>query len=137
MGKLSIGPAGEKLSSKRPSEMIEPKTIYVDRIVEVEVEKIVEKIIEIEKRVEVPVHIEKIISVPSEPKIVYVDKIVEVEKLVQVPAEIIEKIVEVEKIVTVKEQDTALLKEISALKLKLNLAIGAGIILSVIAYILG
>ncbi len=75
--------------------------VYVDRIIEkevevpVEVEKIVEVPVEVEKTVEIPVEVEKIVEVPVE-----VEKIKEVEKVVEVPIEK-EKIVEVEKVVEV------------------------------------
>ena len=72
---------------------------YVDRIVEVPVEKTIEKPVYRENIIEKPVYIEKVVEKEVE---VYVEKVIEVpvEKIVEVPVEVIvENPVMVEKIV--------------------------------------
>jgi len=90
-------PQPEPASQQEPesqvaSSQVEPEPKVVEKIVEVPVEKIVEKIVEVEKRVEVPV--EKIVEKEVIKEVpVEVEKIVEKEVIKEVPVEV-EKIVE-------------------------------------------
>lgn len=84
--------------SKRESEP-KPEIVYKDKIVEVPVEKVVERIVEVP--VEKVVEIERVVEVPVETRIeIPVEKIVEVEKPVEVP---VERLVDVEKFVEVEK----------------------------------
>ena len=88
----------KQLSSISDIQQNSAKSIVVPKLLEIEIERVVEKEVEVEKIVEKIVEVEKVVEVEK-----IVEKIVEVERIVEKPIEI-EKIVEVEKIIEIEKK---------------------------------
>ena len=74
---LPNGYQNARLAQIEENMSVEADPVVVEKLVEVPVERVVEKIVEVEKLVEVPVEVEKVVE-----KIVEIEKIVEVIKMV-------------------------------------------------------